>query len=79
MQLLDANSKAEADQQLSDEELVLNSQMMMEIASSIAKEEAQLLAEVPCMSMKQEIQAKRLKALCWDSYQVSVLLCNKLH
>jgi hypothetical protein len=69
--VLEANTAAPADQQLSDAELVVNSQLLQQQRSSVAAEEAELLSSAPRSSMEQEVQAKRLKALCWDAFQVN--------
>jgi hypothetical protein len=70
MQVLAAHSAAPADQQLSEPEIVLNKQLLQQQRAAVAVEEAQLLSEAPRKSREQEVQAKRLKALCWDAYQV---------
>lgn len=67
---MDANTAAPADQQLSDAELMVNSQLLQQQRSSVAAEEAELLSSAPRRSMEQEVQVKRLKALCWDAFQV---------
>lgn len=71
---MEANTAAPADQQLSDAELVVNSQLLQQQRSSVAAEEAELLSSAPRRSMEQEVQAKRLKALCWDAFQVGASL-----
>lgn len=68
--MLEANAAAPADQQLSEAELVLNSQLLQQLRGEVAAEEAELLSEAPRRSLEQEVQAKRLKALCWDAFQV---------
>lgn len=68
--MLEANAAAPADQQLSDAELVLNSQLLQQLRGEVAAEEAALLSEAPRKSLEQEVQAKRLKALCWDAFEV---------
>jgi len=70
LQAVEANAIAPADQQLSEAELVLNMQLLAELRGGVAVEEAQLLSEAPRQSQEQELQAKRLKALCWDAFQV---------
>jgi hypothetical protein len=72
-QALEANAAAPADQRLSDAELVLNSQLLGQLQGDVAAEEAQLLTEAPRKSREQEVQAKRLKAMCWDAFEVRVL------
>jgi hypothetical protein len=74
-QALEANAAAPADQRLSDAELVLNSQLLGQLRGNVAAEEAQLLSAAPRKSREQEVQAKRLKAMCWDAFQVRMLLC----
>jgi hypothetical protein len=68
--VLEANAAAPADQQLSEAELVLNSQLLQQLRGEVAAEEAELLSDAPRRSLEQEVQAKRLKALCWDAFQV---------
>lgn len=70
MQVLEANTAAPADQQLSEAEVVLNSQLLQQLRGEVAAEEGELLSEAPRRSLQQEVQAKRLKALCWDAFQV---------
>lgn len=74
-QALEANASAPADQQLSDAELVLNSQLLGQLRGDVAAEEARLLSEAPRKSWEQEVQAKRLKAMCWDAFEVRALVC----
>lgn len=80
VQVLEANAAAAADQQLSDAELVLNSQLLQQLRGEVAAEEAALLSEAPRRSLEQEVQAKRLKALCWDAFQVRYdHMCDTTH
>jgi hypothetical protein len=72
LQVLAANAAAPADQQLSEAELVLNTQLLAELQAQIAAEEAELLAEATRRCHEQEVQAARLKAMCWDTFEVRV-------
>jgi hypothetical protein len=70
LQALKVNAACPENQQLSEAELVLNSQLLQQLRGSVTAEEAQLLSEVPRKSRQQEVQAKRLKTLCWDALEV---------
>lgn len=75
-QALEANAVAPPDQQLLEAELVLNSQLLGQLRAGVLAEESQLLTEVPRRSNQQEVQAKRLKALCWDAFQVRHIIAG---
>lgn len=78
LQVLEANAAAPQDQQLSASDILLNSQLLSELLADVSAEEGQLLSEAPRTSQEQQVQAKRLKALCWDAFEVKRAVCTGL-
>lgn len=68
--MLEANAAAPPEQQLCEAELVLNMQLLTGAQAQAAAEEAALLAEATRSCQVQQVQAKRLRTMCWDAFQV---------